>query len=80
MLTPLVLLIVWELAVRAGLIDVRFFPPPSRIAHQIGVLFESGELVSNTLASLKRLLGGIPALLLGLAMGYRARCALRSTR
>ncbi|HEY0218322.1 MAG TPA: ABC transporter permease [Afipia sp.] len=74
MLTPLALLIIWELAARAGLIDVRFFPPPSRIAHQIGVLFESGELVSNTLASLRRLalgmlLGGIPALLLGLAMG-----------
>jgi ABC-type nitrate/sulfonate/bicarbonate transport system permease component len=72
--TPLLLLLAWELAGDFGIIDVRFFPPPSRIAHQIGVLFASGELVSNTLASLRRLalgmlLGGVPALLLGLAMG-----------
>jgi ABC-type nitrate/sulfonate/bicarbonate transport system permease component len=53
--TPLLLLLAWELAGDFGIIDVRFFPPPSRIAHQIGVLFVSGELVSNTLASLRRL-------------------------
>jgi ABC-type nitrate/sulfonate/bicarbonate transport system permease component len=49
--TPLLLPLAWELAGDFGIIDVRFFPPPSRIAHQIGVLFASGELVSNTLAS-----------------------------
>ena len=53
--TPLLLLLAWELAGDFGIIDVRFFPPPSRIAHQIGVPFASGELVSNTLASLRRL-------------------------
>ncbi|MDH8329825.1 hypothetical protein QIG54_28915, partial [Klebsiella pneumoniae] len=42
--------------------------------HQVGVLLASGELVTNMLASLRRLalgmlLGGVPALLLGLAMG-----------
>lgn len=72
--TPLLLLLVWEVAGRFNLIDVRFFPPPSSIMHQVGVLLASGELVANTLASLRRLalgmlLGGIPALLLGLAMG-----------
>jgi ABC-type nitrate/sulfonate/bicarbonate transport system permease component len=36
--TPLLLLLAWELAGDFGIIDVRFFPPPSRIAHQIGVL------------------------------------------
>lgn len=74
LLTPILLLIVWELAAKAGFVDVRFFPPPSKIAHQIGVLLASGELVNNTLASLRRLalgmlLGGIPALIIGLAMG-----------
>ncbi|ABD86416.1 ABC transporter permease [Rhodopseudomonas palustris] len=73
-LTPLGLLLLWEAAGRLGLIDVRFFPPPSSIVHQIGVLIASGELLDNTLASLRRLalgmlLGGVPALLLGLAMG-----------
>lgn len=72
--TPLLLVVAWEIAGRFGLIDVRFFPPPSNIMHQVGVLLASGELVTNTLASLRRLalgmlLGGVPALLLGLAMG-----------
>jgi NitT/TauT family transport system permease protein len=72
--TPLLLIVAWEIAGRFGLIDVRFFPPPSNIMHQVGVLLASGELVTNTLASLRRLalgmlLGGVPALLLGLAMG-----------
>jgi ABC-type nitrate/sulfonate/bicarbonate transport system permease component len=76
--TPLALLLAWELAGDLGAIDVRFFPPPSRITHQIGVLLASGELVANTLASLRRLalgmlLGGVPALLLGLAMGISQR-------
>jgi len=72
--TPILLLIIWEVAGQLKLIDVRFFPPPSSIVHQIGVLIASGELVANTLASLRRLalgmlLGGVPALFLGLAMG-----------
>ena len=72
--TPLLLLLAWEVAGDLGMIDIRFFPPPSRIAHQVGVLLASGELASNTLASLRRLglgmlLGGVPALLLGLSMG-----------
>jgi NitT/TauT family transport system permease protein len=72
--SPLLLLGIWEIAGQLKLIDARFFPPPSSIAHQFGVLLASGELATNTLASLKRLglgmlLGGVPALLLGLAMG-----------
>ena len=72
--TPILLLVVWEVAAQLKLIDVRFFPPPSSIVHQIGVLIASGELAANTLASLRRLalgmlLGGVPALFLGLAMG-----------
>jgi NitT/TauT family transport system permease protein len=74
LLTPVLLLGLWEIAGHFKMIDVRFFPPPSSIAHQIGVLLASGELLHNTLASLRRLglgmlLGGVPALLLGLAMG-----------
>ena len=74
LLTPALLLLVWEGAAHFKLIDVRFFPPPSSIVHQIGVLIASGELAANTFASLRRLalgmlLGGVPALFLGLAMG-----------
>jgi NitT/TauT family transport system permease protein len=74
LVTPILLLLLWEAAAQLKWIDVRFFPPPSAIVHQIGVLIASGELVTNTLASLRRLglgmlLGGVPALFLGLAMG-----------
>src|SRR5437762_13549608 len=75
--SPAVLLLVWEAAVQFGWIDRRFFPAPSSIATTFVRLAQSGELWTNLSASLVRLLwgfliGGVPALLLGLAMGlYR---------
>lgn len=75
--SPLVLLLLWELSARVGWIDARFFPAPSSIAEQAWKLSASGELWTNLWASLKRLflgflLGGIPALILGVLMGlYR---------
>ncbi len=75
--SPVALLMLWELLARLGAIDVRFFPPPTRILEQLGVLWQSGELWTNTQASLTRLffgalIGGIPALGLGIVMGlYR---------
>ncbi|MCP3446100.1 ABC transporter permease [Bradyrhizobium sp. CCGUVB14] len=68
------LLIVWELCGRAGLLDQRYFPIPSTIFHALKALAVSGELWSNTEASLQRLaigffVGGIPALAIGIAMG-----------
>ena len=75
--SPLALLLLWELAVRAGLVDARFFPAPSRILGRLVGLAESGELWTNTWASLQRLFWGtlagmIPALVLGLLVGlYR---------
>jgi len=72
--SPLGLLLAWELAARFGFIDVRFFPAPSTI---IGVLVEltrSGELIEHVTISLQRiglgfLLGGIPAVIIGISMG-----------
>jgi NitT/TauT family transport system permease protein len=75
--SPLLLLALWELAARAGLIDTRFFPAPSTVIMRLVLLAQTGELELHLWASLQRLfwgflLGGIPALLLGLAMGlYR---------
>ena len=75
--SPLLLLAAWEIAVRAGWLDARFFPAPSRIFDTLVTLIESGVLWAHTWASLTRLfwgvmLGGIPGLLLGVAMGlYR---------
>jgi NitT/TauT family transport system permease protein len=76
-LSPLLLLLIWELCARTGVIDTRFFPAPTSIAAKLVELAESGELWSNLSASLQRLLwgtlaGGIPALAIGIVMGlYR---------
>jgi ABC-type nitrate/sulfonate/bicarbonate transport system permease component len=75
--SPILLFLVWEIAARLHWIDVRFFPAPSAIFGEFVRLGASGELLSNTLTSLQRLalgivIGGVPALVIGLAMGlYR---------
>ena len=76
-LSPLLLLLLWELSARTGLIDTRFFPAPTSIAAKLVELTQSGELWINLSASLQRLLwgsllGGIPALMIGILTGlYR---------
>jgi len=72
--SPVLLLLLWEGCARLGWIDTRFFPAPSAIFAKLFVLTQSGELWKNLSASLVRLgwgilLGGVPALLLGIAMG-----------
>ncbi len=72
--SPLLLLIVWEIAARLHVIDVRFFPAPSSVIATMIEMLRSGELITNTLVSLRRLalgaiIGGVPALILGIAMG-----------
>lgn len=74
LLSPFVLMLMWEWAARMALIDTRFFPAPSLIFGTFLRMVESGSLWANTWASLQRLfwgalLGGIPALVLGIAMG-----------
>ena len=75
--SPAALLLLWEASVWLGWVDPRFFPAPSTIAGTFLHLARTGELWENLSASLLRLLfgfviGGAPALLLGLAMGlYR---------
>jgi NitT/TauT family transport system permease protein len=76
-ISPVALLGVWELCARLGIIDVRFFPAPSKVFQVMYNLIENGQLVKHAWASLQRLwwgilFGGIPALILGVAMGmYR---------
>jgi ABC-type nitrate/sulfonate/bicarbonate transport system permease component len=72
--SPLGLLLAWELAAQTGLIDVRFFPAPSAIISKLIEMARSGELTENVLISLQRivlgfLLGGVPAIVIGIAMG-----------
>jgi ABC-type nitrate/sulfonate/bicarbonate transport system permease component len=81
--SPLALLSVWELCARFGFIDTRFFPAPSSVMATLIDMLRTGELATHTAVSLERLLygtilGGLPALILGIAMGLnrpiRALC------
>jgi NitT/TauT family transport system permease protein len=72
--SPIALLVVWEIAARLHIIDTRFFPAPSSVIVMLIEMLRSGELVTNTLVSLRRLalgtlIGGVPALILGITMG-----------
>jgi NitT/TauT family transport system permease protein len=75
--SPLIVLVVWELLVRAHLLDARFFPPPSSVITALFFTAASGELFVHTGWTLGRvviglILGAVPAILLGLAMGLSA--------
>jgi len=72
--SPVALLLLWEICARFGLIDTRFFPPPTAIIRLGYDMVLSGELMRHTLITLQRmfwgtLIGGIPALVLGIIMG-----------
>ena len=73
-----VALAIWEWQVRMGGLSALFFPAPSTIARTLARLVTSGELVTHLRATLSRLflgfaLGGLPGLILGLAMGWSRR-------
>jgi NitT/TauT family transport system permease protein len=72
--SPLVLLLLWQIAAQTGLIDQRFFPAPSKVFSTFLKLAANGSLWDNTWTTLQRLfwgtlVGGIPGLLLGVAIG-----------
>jgi NitT/TauT family transport system permease protein len=72
--SPLVVLVIWEVVVQIGLLDRRFFPPPSTVMRVFWELLRSGELITHLAISLQRIvagfvLGAIPGVLLGLLMG-----------
>jgi ABC-type nitrate/sulfonate/bicarbonate transport system permease component len=78
--SPLALLLLWEAAARVGVVDTRFFPAPSSIFRVLFQMFQptdqypQGELWYQLSASLSRiavgfLLGAIPGIIIGLAMG-----------
>jgi len=75
LLSPLVFLLAWEITVQTGLLDRRFFPPPSLVLVVLGRMAVSGELWNHLSISLQRIvlgfiLGSIPGILIGLAMGW----------
>jgi ABC-type nitrate/sulfonate/bicarbonate transport system permease component len=72
--SPIVLLVLWEVASRSGWLDPRFFPAPSSICVELFALIRTGELVIDLGWTLQRVaigfcLGAVPAVALGLVMG-----------
>lgn len=73
-LSPVGLLVLWELAVLAGLLPATWFPAPSTISVVFVELVQNGVLVNHTVITLRRLVGAflvaaIPGISLGLLMG-----------
>ena len=73
LISPIGLLLVWQLLVMAGFGDRRFIPTPSDIAVRFWALTVSGELAINTAATLWRVAAGsvigiVPAIAIGLLM------------
>ena len=74
LLSPIGLLVAWQLALMAGIGDRRFMPAPSDIAERFWQLASQGELAWDTAVTLWRifagfLVGAIPGVALGLADG-----------
>ncbi|MCB1490594.1 MAG: ABC transporter permease [Rhodobiaceae bacterium] len=67
---PLLLVVLWELAIKAGMLDHTFFPAPSSL---IAVAWEdlaSGRLVKDSIASIERLIAGMTiGVILGVGLG-----------
>jgi NitT/TauT family transport system permease protein len=72
-LALIVLLLLWELSSRAGLIDPFYAPPPSAVAATLVELFTGGTIWEHIGATFSAaLLGLIGGLLLGALLGFGA--------
>ncbi|MCL4858781.1 MAG: 1,4-dihydroxy-2-naphthoate octaprenyltransferase [Caldilineaceae bacterium] len=58
LISPLILLVLWEVLVSTGILDRRFFPPPSETLRKLAQLLESGALVTATVVTLRRMAVG----------------------
>lgn len=66
LVSPLVLLLLWELASRSGLLPPRIIAAPSAIGGTLWQMIASGELAGHLWVSLKRALSGLA---IGVAVG-----------
>lgn len=73
-LTPIVLLAIWEILARTGVLDARLFTPPTGIVGHLGDMVVSGELWTHLQMTIMRLgtgylVGGLIGIIFGLFMG-----------
>lgn len=69
LLSPVAILLLWEIASRAGLIPARVIAAPSEISTTLWELIRSGELLRHLLVSLQRAVTGLS---IGVAIGVSA--------
>ncbi|MCL6706274.1 ABC transporter permease [Pseudomonas sp. R2.Fl] len=77
---PVLLLLAWEILVRAGVIGGRLMPPPSRVLDTVRELAVSGDLATHIGVTLRRVAAGFvfgaaAGTVLGALTGYSARLA-----
>lgn len=73
-LSPLALLLLWEIAARVGWLNPQFFPAPSTIVGTFQLLWERGTVAEALGATTRRVLfgfawGAVPGVALGLVLG-----------
>lgn len=79
MLSPTLLLVLWELCSRLGIVDARILPAPTVVLATLWELARGGELwehIGHTSArfTVGMLLGAVPGIVLGLSMGMFRWC------
>lgn len=68
--SPFLLLLLWEALSRFGILDRRFFPPPSEVMGTAHQMLQDGSLAKAVLDSLRRLaIGYTSGAVLGIAVG-----------
>jgi NitT/TauT family transport system permease protein len=75
---PVLIIVFWEISSRIGLVDRRFFPPPSAIVDTAWQMIASYEIFIHIWATFQRVavgfvMGAIPGLVAGLALGSSSR-------
>lgn len=72
-IVPLILLVLWEVANRAGLVQAYLLPPPSAVVAYLAGSLLSGELVAHVAVSVMRVLAGFS---IGVALALPAALAV----
>ncbi|UOF90370.1 ABC transporter permease [Fodinisporobacter ferrooxydans] len=73
-ISPIVLLVIWELLVRIGVLNAMFFPAPSTIVQAYIKAIATGQIAIDLKSSMLRVIlgffaGAVPGVILGLSMG-----------
>lgn len=76
--SPIAILLIWELLVRVQLLDARFFPTPSSVIVALIAQIQSGKIFIDIAWTVSRvlvgtLLGAIPGLIFGVLLGLSPR-------